>query len=573
MPPDGQLREHLEAWRASVRATPLVEAARLPAMLRRRLDGERVTELLDALEAFAPSVTGVVEDAAVAGEGSPPVHVPFDAVGRRQESIAFHPSYAQAGRSIWASGILACQDGGGGAYEQAALFYLLAHAGEGGHACPVACTAGLVRALQDHGSAPLRERYLPGLVEDDYDRALRGAQFLTEVHGGSDVGANTTRAVADVAGDGWWRIHGEKWFCSVADADLFAVIARIDGSSAGTRGLGCFLVPRRSPDGSPNGFRIRRLKPKLGTRAMATAEIDFDGARGTPIGSPEAGFHVAVEALLNTSRWLNALGSAALAQRADIEASAFARHRTAFGGTIDRFPLVREALALIRAEARASLLSSLEVTDLLDRRDAGGADRDDVAFHRLLVNANKYVTSVGATSAVRRAIEVLGGNGTIEDFSPLPRLYRDSIVFESWEGTHNVLCEQVRRDCARYDLLDGVLARLHARLGAVDHRALDEDRALVVEALERLTPRLRAAIADEGIGAAHFRRHLHTLTRVVQAVCLLAEADAELHGTGGRDTSTAAVAGLHVRRHLVVGYEPDADPGHLERIDRVVGGG
>ncbi len=139
--------------------------------------------------------------------------------------VQFSPAYDQAGRAVWASGILGAEP-----FEQAGLFFLLTHAGEGGHACPVTCTAGLIRALRLHGSDELRERFLPPLLETDYDVCERGAQFLTEEHGGSDVGANLTRAVPD--GD-VWRLHGEKWFCSVADADQFVVTARPEGASRG----------------------------------------------------------------------------------------------------------------------------------------------------------------------------------------------------------------------------------------------------------------------------------------------------------------------------------------------------
>ena len=257
--------------------------------------------------------------------------------------IEFDPAYHRAGRAIWASGIV-----GAAAPEQASLFYLLAHAGEGGHACPVVCTAGLVRALKAHGSDELRERFLPPLIETDYDQAQRGAQFLTERHGGSDVGANRVEAIPDGAG---WRLHGEKWFCSVADADQFLVTARPRGAPEGTRGIGCFLVPR-----SGGGFRIRRLKDKLGTRALATGEIEFDGAPAYALGPLEDGFRTAV-GVLNTSRWLNALGSAGLMRRATIVASEFAREREAFGRVISDYPLVRENLAVMKAEADAALAS------------------------------------------------------------------------------------------------------------------------------------------------------------------------------------------------------------------------
>jgi hypothetical protein len=435
--------------------------------------------------------------------------------------VQFHPAYAEAGRAVWASGILGAEP-----LEQAGFFFLLTHAGEGGHACPVTCTAGLIRALRLHGSDELREQFLPPLLETDYERCQRGSQFLTEEHGGSDVGANLTRAVRD--GDAW-RLHGEKWFCSVADADQFAVTARPEGAPDGTRGIGCFLVPR-TVDGRTNGFTIRKLKDKLGTRALATGEIEFDGALAFPIGALEDGFKIAVGDVLNTSRWLNAVGSAAVMRRAYLEAAVFAREREAFGRPIVEFPLVRESLAVMRAEAEAALASSLEVTRLVD-----SPDPDDAAYHRILVNANKFSTSAAATRAIRRGIEVLGGNGTIEDFSVLPRLWRDAIVFESWEGTHNVLCAQVARDLERFGTLDLVLDRSRD----VDPR--------IDAALDSLRERMAR------LDSLHVRRQLDQLLRAVQAAALV--------------RADAPTAELHIRRHLVSGYDSERDPEYLDLIE------
>jgi alkylation response protein AidB-like acyl-CoA dehydrogenase len=442
--------------------------------------------------------------------------------------VEFDPAYERAGRAVWASGIV-----GEGAVEQAALLYVLAHAGEGGHACPVVCTAGLARALRDHASAELRERFLPPLLERDYGRAHRGAQFLTERQGGSDVGANVVEAAPD---GGAWRIRGEKWFCSVADADQFVVTARPRGAPAGTRGIGCFLVPR-DVGGLANGFRIRRLKDKLGTRALATAEIEFDGALAYPIGALDDGYRIAIGVVLNTSRWLNAAGSAGLMRRAWLEASRFARVREAFGRRIAAFPLVRENLAVMKAEAQGALASTLALTLLVERIDAGTATSDDVAWHRILVNANKFSTSLAATRVVRRGIEALGGNGTIEDFSALPRLYRDAIVFESWEGTHNVLCQQVLRDLARMDAVDLAVERA---------RASDE-----------LAARLRLSLEDAAHGALHVRRQLDELVRSVQV--------AALRGTEPHS------AELLARRHLVAGWDPERDADYPDLIDAVLG--
>ena len=464
---------------------------------------------------FAQVVRDVIDPAVEECERNPP------RLGANGQ-IEFDPAYHRAGHAVWASGIV-----GAGPVEQASLFHLLAQAGEGGHACPVVCTAGLVRALRTIASDELRERFLPPLLETDYDRAQRGAQFLTERHGGSDVGANRVEAVPD--GE-VWRLHGEKWFCSVADADQFVVTARPRGAPAGTRGIGCFLVPREV-----GGFRIRRLKDKLGTRALATGEIEFDGAVAYPLGPLEHGFRTAVS-VLNTSRWLNAVGSSGLMRRAQRVAAEFAQEREAFGRVILDFPLVRENLAVMKAETDAALASTTELTELVDRIDRGEASDEDVAWHRLLVNANKFVTSIAATKGVRRAIETLGGNGTIEDFSPLPRLYRDAIVFESWEGTHNVLCAQVLRDLERMDAVE-----------------LAAERA---GASEELADRLRCSVADPASGALYFRRQLDELVRALQVKVL-------------RRTEPHS-AELIERRHLVPGWSPEADPGYPDLVDHLV---
>jgi acyl-CoA dehydrogenase len=467
---------------------------------------------------FLGVVMDVVDPAVEEAERNPP------RLGADGE-VEFDPAYHRAGLAVWASGIV-----GAPAREQASLFYALAHAGEGGHACPVVCTAGLVRTLRTTASEELRERFLPPLLETEYDRAQRGAQFLTERHGGSDVGANRVEAVPD--GD-VWRLHGEKWFCSVADADQFVVTARPRGAPDGTSGIGCFLVPR---DGG--GFQIRRLKDKLGTRALATGEIEFEGAVGYPLGPLEDGFRTAV-GVLNTSRWLNAVGSTGLMRRAYLVASEFAAEREAFGGPILRFPLVRENLAVMRSEEAAALASTMHLTELVARIDDGSAEEDDIVWHRLLVNANKFVTSIAATKVVRRGIETLGGNGTIEDFSPLPRLWRDAIVFESWEGTHNVLCAQALRDLERFDAVDLAVERS----GASDE----------------LAGRLRRSVTDPEFGALHFRRQLDALVRSLQVKEL-------------RHTDPAS-AELIERRRLTPGWDPEGDADYIRLVERVLAHG
>jgi hypothetical protein len=196
----------------------------------------------------------------------------------------------------------------------------------------------------------------------------------------------------------------------------------------------------------------------------------------------------------------------------------------------------------MRIEVEAALASTLLLTELVGKLDEGTASEEETKLHRFLVNANKYVTSITATEVVHTAIEVLGGNGTIEDFSPLPRLYRDSIVFESWEGTHNVLCAQVHRDCDRLGLLDTVFAWIDDALAQTSpERARDVE--FVQAAVEGLEDIIRKSLQSSLMTPAVFRPQLALLTRIVQAVCLMENNDERV--------STA-----FIQRHL----SPDADP-------------
>jgi acyl-CoA dehydrogenase len=411
-------RAALAAWKAAFPVDPYESDVQLRSILARSLESARLRALEVRASAFARELVAVVAPAAQRYEQHQ--HLP--------ELIRYDPAYHETGAVVWSSGVVAFSKEPGSAYEQATLLYLLSLEGEAGHACPATCTIGLARALRRSAAPAVRDRFLPALVDPHYSSAARGAQFLTEVQGGSDVGANECVAVANDDGQ-TYLISGEKWFCSVANADQFFITARVPGGPSGTRGLGSFVVPRMI-DGRPNGFSIRRLKDKLGTRALASGEIDFDGALAWPIGPIEEGFRTAVSVVLNTSRWMTAIGSAGIMRRAVLEARSFARFREAFGVPIERFAPLRRTLADMTATTAGALHLVFALTELEDRIDDMAASEDDVLYHRFLVNAAKYLVSRQATSAVRSGIEVLGGNGTIEDFSVLPRLYRDAIVYD-----------------------------------------------------------------------------------------------------------------------------------------------
>ena len=480
-----------------------------------------------------------------------------DNLGRAIEEVVFHPSYHEVGRVFWSSGVLSALATPGNEVLSGGIAYLLDQQGEAGHACPVACTAGAIKLVQRIGSADQRNRLLPDLLSSDYDKCLRAAQFVTEVQGGSDVGANSCRARADHRRKGWYRISGEKWFCSVADADLFVVSARVDGSPSGTSGLGLFLVPRHI-DGKVNGFTLRNLKYKLGTRSMATGEIEFDLALGEALGDLGRGSRNLVAIVRDTSRVHNGIAACGVARRALAEGYSFAQNRRAFSNEIAQYPGVQEILASMKLSTMAALSTTFRILAMSDLIDTGQADKDLAAARRISVMINKYWTAITCTACARDGIELLGGNGTIEDFSVLPRLYRDAIVVESWEGTHNTLVAQVLRDCTERGLHEPWLERIRHEIDLIEHPQLENIAEIARAELRAVRGRISMLLAEEQRAAAAQIRHVvNHMCRLTDWVALATQLQWEK--TWGIETDTADALELY-RSTRIERADPQSAP-------------
>jgi hypothetical protein len=230
---------------------------------------------------------------------------------------------------------------------------------------------------------------------------------------------------------------------------------------------------------------------------------------------------------------------------------------------------VQEAVADLLSETAAAVASSFYVAHLVDRMDTGMATEDERGTYRLFVNVNKYVTSVRGSEMVHRAIEVLGGNGAIESFSILPRLYRDMVVLESWEGTHNVLCLQVLRDIARYGIHEPFLRQMNDHLESIARPELAEHVQSVQNALNELPALLgRLNAGGEAYAQAHARRLADKLAFVAQSALLLSEAEWELNE--GLTTSKPDLAAYFINCHLTPGYDPTQDESYLARLKRLM---
>jgi alkylation response protein AidB-like acyl-CoA dehydrogenase len=453
----------------------------------------------------------------------------YDGIGRYTGQVAFHPSYHDAGRAIYGSEVMSVLGKPGNNLLSLALFYLSSHNGEAGHNCPLACTAGMIKVLQAAGSPALREQYLPRLLDANYDSNYHGAQFLTEVQGGSDVGANGTMATPlDPVHEGTWLLNGEKWFCSNVTADLALVTARVPGQGEGTKGLGLFLVPRLQPDGTLNNVRIRRLKDKLGTRSMASGELDFVDALAYQVGETGDGFRNMMVHVINTSRIFNAVGCSANAHRAYLVAWSYAQHRRAFEQPIIFFPLVQDVLTKMRSDTTAMLSGTLRIVKTIDDLETGRADDEETAgFLRMAINLNKYRSAVLAHEVINHGIEILGGNGAIESFSVLPRLLRDNVVFENWEGTHNVLMAQVQRDMRRYEVHQPFFNQVRRMLEPLNFKRLRREALAELDTIEEQLAALLAM--DELSASLPFRPLMDRLTDIYYLACMGVEAAWELY--------------------------------------------
>jgi alkylation response protein AidB-like acyl-CoA dehydrogenase len=455
--------------------------------------------------AFGPVVAGHLRN--LAHESARPENKPLlrhrDAYGEHVDEVVLPPSTLEALRLTLGDLRLGAVQGD--PFAHYAMIYLLAQNGEAGVACSLACTDGLARALTAFGDGDMQRTALDQVRSSDGERYVHAAQFVTEIQGGSDVRANRTRAVPD--GDRF-RLHGEKWFCSNINADWFLVTA-VPAESAGDGDdqIGLFLVPAwkdADPTRGRNGYRIERLKDKLGTLELATAEVTFDGAAAWPVGPVDQGLRNLLRYVLVPSRFACVLFGAAAQRQAERLAEAYAGFREAFGRPIDRYPLVARSLDAISASRARSLACVFEILRLWEAAEAGKDAGPEATDFRILLSLAKPAITRQATGLLHDAMMLLGGNGIEERFSPLPRLFRDSVIMETWEGPHSVLHAQALRDLVRLgveprDFVARVAgpdrADLADRLSGITAAAAGGDEAATIE-LADLGPELVLAVGE-----------------------------------------------------------------------------
>jgi putative acyl-CoA dehydrogenase len=439
---------------------------------------------------------------------NPPVLRTHDRFGHRVDEVEFHPAWHELMTVAVRHGLHAApwRDERPGAHVARAAGFYVWSAAEAGHGCPVSMTYAIVPALRN---APgLAGRFEPLLAAREYDFGLRPPQAkrgllagmsMTEKQGGSDVRANTTRAVP--AGDGSYQLTGHKWFTSAPMGDLFLVLAQAP------RGLSCFLLPRVLPDGTLNGMRLQRLKDKLGNRSNASAEVEYEQATAWLVGEEGRGVATIIE-MVNVTRLDCVLGTATGMRAGVTLAAHHAAHRTAFGRKLADQPVMAGVLADLAIESEATTMAAFRLAGATDRAARG--DRAEAAFRRLALAATKYFVCKRAAAHAAEALECLGGNGYVEE-SGMPRLYREAPLASIWEGSGNVAALDALRALRRQpESAEAFFAELGLAAGA-DSR------------LDQAVSQLRKELADPSEARA---RHLaEAMALTLQGALLVRHGD------------------------------------------------
>jgi acyl-CoA dehydrogenase len=526
----------------------------LPADVR-----AEVTPSLAEMGLLAATELKDLADAIDTPEGQPR-HVPFDAWGNRVDLVEPHPGWERMAEVAARHGVVATgyerAHGPWSRVHQFALAYLYGPS-SALFSCPLAMTDGAAKTLLGSGDRELIDRAVPHLTSRDPETFWTSGQWMTERSGGSDVGRSETVARQD---GGVWRLSGTKWFTSAITSEMALTLARPEGNDAGGRGLAMFYVEVRDEEQRLNNIRVLRLKDKLGTKQLPTAELALDGTVAHLVGPPSSGTRNIAPMLTITRLW-NSVVAASGTRRGLALARDYARRREAFGGHLIDNPLHQTTLAWLRVQHEASLQLAFHAALLLGREEAGEATDQERLALRLLLPVTKLLTAKQAVAAASEAIESFGGAGYVED-THLPVLLRDAQVLPIWEGTTNVLSMDALRAIGTEETLAAYAAEVRRAAETATDDALAGVGKLAVDAVDHATAWLQRALDGGPDAIAHgARRFAVTLGRGLQAALLVAQAqhDLDVHGDG----RAAAVA----RRFADEGIDVLDEPGRTAAVD------
>ncbi len=494
--------------------------------LRRKLPEDVLRAIEGDLEHMGELAGGELYQMQLEDRLHEPVLTQWDAWGNRVDRIELSPLWQKAAPMAARTGLVAIpyemKHGRHSRVHQFANVYLF-HPSTDVYTCPLAMTDGAARTLLGTQQEQTIARAIPRITSRDPDRVWTSGQWMTETTGGSDVGATLTSATRDH--DGVWRLYGKKWFTSAVTSQMALTLARPEGNGPGGSGLAMFYVETRDEEGRLNGIRVERLKDKLGTRKVPTAELYLDGTRATLLGEPRNGTR-AIEPMLVITRAWNSVTSVAFMRRAIALAQSYADERRAFGKRLAELPLHADTLATLEAETRGAFLLAFELIELIGLQEAGEITSEQKALLRLLTPIAKLLTAKQAVAVVSEAIEAFGGAGYVED-TGVPMLLRDTQVLPIWEGTTNVLSLDA---VLRGDPLAGITAlsaRVRAAAGAASAPELRSLGEYALHTIEQAQGWLSKSREPEALHASA-RRLAMTLGRTLELALLIEHAQWQL---------------------------------------------
>jgi len=525
--------------------------------LRHTLPPDVLARVEPELQELGELAGGELHRASLAERSDEPRLVQWDAWGRRVDHIELSPLWKRAQRLAAEKGIVATayekKSGSLSRVHQFALLYVIDRAWHV-YSCPLAMTDGAAKTLLVSGNKELADRALPHLTSRDPEQAWTSGQWMTERTGGSDVAICETVAKKD--GDAY-RLYGTKWFSSATTSQMALTLGRPEGNPPGGSGLAMFYLEVRNPDGSMNGITVNRLKEKLGTRMVPTAELTLDGTRAIPVAGLTGGIKNITPMLSITRTW-NAVCAVGGMRYALALAKDYAKRRVAFGAPLSDKPLHVDTLASLEAEAQGAFLLTFRAVELLGKEENGELGEHEAALLRLLTPIVKLTTGKQAVAVASEALEAFGGAGYIED-TGLPRLLRDAQVLPIWEGTTNVLSLDLLRALSRTGTLEPIAREVReATKGA------DASLKPAAEAAERAVEHATAWLVKTMEGGpqaveAGARRLALTVGRALELAYLVREATRSK--PFGDDAKPAAAARRFARHgvDLIVDDSLDAD--------------
>ena len=496
----------------------------LRSYLKRSLPPDILSRIKPGLVSLGERVRTDIFALGEQAEREVPEHVPYDAWGRRVDEIRVSQAWSELDRISAVEGIVAI------AYErkekefsrihQMAKVYLFGPS-SAIYTCPLAMSDGAARAIELYGSPDLKSRAFARLTTRDPAKFWTSGQWMTERAGGSDVSGTETVAKKD--GDSY-RLTGTKWFTSATTSQMAMTLARIEGAPEGSKGLSLFYLELRNEQQELNQIFVHRLKDKLGTRSLPTAELSLQGTKAVLVGGPGDGVKK-ISSLFNITRVWNSCSALAYMRRGIVLATDYATRRKAFGKLLSDHPLHVETLAALETERHAAFHLVFRIAELLGREETGKASSDEAAVLRLLTPIAKLFTAKQSVACASEVVESFGGAGYVED-TGIPALLRNSQVLSIWEGTTNVLSLDMLRAIEKENAFGPFAQDVRTMLGKVSSPKLKTEVDKVRLALESSEKHINGMKnQDVDTVTAGARDFAFGLARVYSAALLLSHAD------------------------------------------------